>query len=191
MKKLFILLLIVIAFVACNNEAVDDIDYSTWTVEELLTTGGGIDYLVSQSKEINYDELNNRLKTEVLGYNDHIKYIKRDGVWSGEKINGNICPFFVLMENNTFRMCYEPSHDWSRGKGYKTYDAHDNAVAEMVGKMEARAKIKAYAGNAIVIEFYSGYGYPCRAIATFRNLREQMLNEYVRDFDNPQSWMGK
>lgn len=80
MKKLFVLMFAAMAFVACNDE-VEDIDYSTWTVEELLTTGGGIDYLVSQTKEINYDELNERLKTEVLFYNRMSAFTQHDGTW--------------------------------------------------------------------------------------------------------------
>lgn len=190
MKKFLVVMLATMVFVACNNEAVDDIDYSTWTVEELLTTGDGIDYLVKQSKEINFDELNNRLKTEVLSYCINPVFILQDGVWEKKWMVGGGGGYMVLMEDNTFRHCYELEHQPELGKLYETYSAGDNAVVEMVGKMVAWSKIVAYVGDTLVCE-YESYGIPTRFLAFVGPWRESVLSEYTHDMDNPQSWMGK
>ena len=192
MKKLFILLLATMAFAACNDEE-GFIDYSTWTVEELLTTGGGIDYLVSQTKEINYDELNERLKTEVLFYNDSRIYTKRDDVWTTAMVDGNLCPCFVLMENNTFRMCFEVEHAPMWGMLYRTYNVGDNAVVEMVEQMDAGAKIVAYIGDTLVVEYYwnGDSNMLTRALAYFADCRESVLNTYTNNWDDPASWMPR
>ncbi len=192
MKKLFILLLAAMAFVACNEEK-EFIDYSTWTVEELLTTGGGIDYLVSQTKKINYDELNERLKTEVLFYNDSRIYTKRDDVWTTAMVDGNLYPCFVLMENNTFRMCFEVEHEPMWGMLYRTYNVGDNAVVEMVEQMDAGAKIVAYIGDTLVVEYYwnGDSNMLTRALAYFADCREWVLNTYTNNWDDPASWMPR
>ncbi len=191
MKKLFILLLAAMAFVACNDEE-EFIDYSTWTVEELLTTGGGIDYLVSQTKEINYDELNERLKTEVLSYCVNPVFVLQDGVWVETLMLGGVSGFMVLMEDNTFRHCYELEHAPKWGKLYQTHDAYDNAVAEMVGKMMAWAKIVAYVGDTLVIEYEHGdRRTPTRFFAKFTDGREWVLNTYTNNWDDPASWMPR
>lgn len=191
MKKLFILLLAAMTFVACNEEE-EFIDYSTWTVEELLTTGGGIDYLVSQTKEINYNELNERLKTEVLSYCVNPVYVLQDGVWVETLMLGGVSGFMVLMEDNTFRHCYELEHAPKWGKLYQTHDAYDNAVAEMVGKMMAWAKIVAYVGDTLVIEYEHGdRRTPARFLAKFTDGREWVLNTYTNNWDDPASWMPR
>ncbi len=188
MKKLFILLLAAMAFVACNDE-VEDIDYSTWTVEELLTTGGGIDYLVSQTKEINYDELNDRLKTEVLSYSLYHIFKLQDGIWTKTWLDGIGGGYMVLMEDNTFRHCFELEHQPELGKLYRTHDAGDNAVAEMVGKMVAWSKIVAYAGDTLVIEYEHGDSRtPARFLARFADCREWVLNKYTNNWDDPETW---
>ena len=194
MKKLFILLLAAMAFVACNDEE-EFIDYSTWTVEELLTTGGGIDYLVSQTKEINYDELNERLKTEVLSYCVNPVFVLEKGVWTETWQDGGIGGgYMVLMEDNTFRHCYELEYAPKWGKLYQTHDAYDNAVAEMVGKMMAWAKIVAYVGDTLVIENdWKRYSdeKPTRFLAKFTDGREWVLNTYTNNWDDPASWMPR
>lgn len=193
MKKLFILLLAAMTFVACNEEE-EFIDYSTWTVEELLTTGGGIDYLVSQTKEINCDELNERLKTEVLSYCVNPVFVLQDGVWVETLMLGGVSGFMVLMEDNTFRHCYELEHAPKWGKLYQTHDAYDNAVAEMVGKMWAWAKIVAYVGDTLVIENdWKRYSdeKPTRFLAKFTDGREWVLNTYTNNWDDPASWMPR
>ena len=166
MKKLFVLMLATMTFVACNDEE-EFIDYSTWTVEELLTTGGGIDYLVSQTKEINYDELNERLKTEVLSYWLNPVFVLEKGVWMETWQDGGIgggC--MVLMD--------------------------DNAVAEMAGKMMAWSKIVAYVGDTLVIEYEHGdRRTPARFLAKFTDGREWVLNTYTNNWDDPASWMPR
>lgn len=179
------------AFVACNDEE-EFIDYSTWSVEELLTTGGGIDYLVSQTKEINYEELNERLKTEVLSYCVNPVFVLQDGVWVETLMSGAGAGCMVLMEDNTFRHCFELEHAPTWGKLYQTHDAYDNAVAEMVGKMMAWAKIVAYAGDTLVIEYEHGdRRTPTRFLAHFYDGREWVLNTYTNNWDDPASWMPK
>ena len=193
MKKLFILLLATMTFVACNDEE-EFIDYSTWTVEELLTTGGGIDYLVSQTKEINYDELNERLKTEVLSYGLCKVFELEKGVWMEIWKDGGGAGCMVLMEDNTFRHCFELEHAPKWGKLYQTHDAYDNAVAEMVGKMWAWAKIVAYVGDTLVIENdWKRYSdeKPTRFLAKFTDGREWVLNTYTNNWDDPASWMPR
>lgn len=191
MKKLFVLMLAVMAFVACNDTP--DIDYSTWSVEELLTTGGGIDYLVSQTKEINYDELNERLKTEVLFYWLNPVFMLQDGVWVETRMLGFGGGYMVLMEDNTFRHCYEPDLGMHLAgmKVYRTYDAYDNAVAEMVGKMWGWARIVAYVGDTLVIENdWKRYSdeQPTRFLVKFRNSRKKILESYIYDVDDPKTW---
>ncbi|MBE6190243.1 MAG: hypothetical protein E7145_04800 [Rikenellaceae bacterium] len=190
MKKLFILLLAAMAFVACNDEE-EFIDYSTWTVEELLATGGGIDYLVSQTKEINYDELNERLKTEVLSYCMNPVFVLQDGVWVETLMIGSGAGCMVLMEDNTFRHCFELEHAPKWGKLYRTHDAGDNAIVEMVRAMCAD-KIVAYAGDTLVIEYeITDYKIPTRFLAHFYDGREWVLNTYTNNWDDPASWMPR
>ena len=190
MKKLFILLLAAMAFVACNDEE-EFIDYSTWTVEELLTTGGGIDYLVSQTKEINYDELNERLKTEVLSYGRYKVFELEKGVWMEIWKDGAGAGCMVLMEDNTFRHCFELEHAPMWGKLYRTHDAGDNAIVEMVRAMCAD-KIVAYAGDTLVLEYeISDYKIPTRFLAHFSDGREWVLNTYTNNWDDPASWMPR
>ena len=191
MKKYFLILLAAMALVSCDDMfSSDEVDYSTMTIEELLQTGGGIDYLVKQSKEINFDELNERLKTEVLSYSDHNIFELQDGVWVKVMMDGGGGGYMVLMEDNTFRHCYELEHQPELGKLYETYSAGDNAVVEMVGKMVAWSKIVAYVGDTLVCE-YESYGIPTRFLAFIGPWRESVLSEYTHDMDNPQSWMGK
>ena len=193
MKKLFILLLAAMTFVACNDEE-EFIDYSTWTVEELLATGGGIDYLVSQTKEINYDELNERLKTEVLSYWLNPVFVLEKGVWMETKMIGLGGGYMVLMEDNTFRECFQPELGMALAgmKVYRTYDAYDNAVAEMAGKMMAWSKIVAYVGDTLVIEYEHGdRRTPARFLAKFTDGREWVLNTYTNNWDDPASWMPR
>lgn len=183
MKKLFILLFAAMAFVACNDE-VEDIDYSTWTVEELLTTGGGIDYLVSQTKEINYDELNDRLKTEVLFYWANPVFKLQDGIWTKTWLDGISGGYMVLMEDNTFRACYEDEQ--TAIKYYIVHDAGDNSVAEMARKMLG-GRIVAYVGDTLVIEFDWG-GTPTRYLAHFEDNREWVLKTYTNNGYDPETW---
>ena len=187
MKKYLLMLLAAMAFVACNETP--DVDYSTWTVEELLTTGEGIDYLVKQTKEINYDELNERLKTEVLSYWLNPVFVLKNGKWAETRMDGFGGGYMVLMEDNTFRDCFEIEHQPELGKIYKTYSAGDNAVVEMVGKMVAWSKIVAYVGDTLVCE-YESYGIPTRFLAHFADCREVVLNKYTNNLDDhPETWM--
>ena len=191
MKKYFLILLAAMALVSCDDMfSSDEVDYSTMTIEELLQTGDGIDYLVKQSKEINFDELNERLKTEVLSYCINPVFILQDGVWEKKWMVGGGGGYMVLMEDNTFRHCYELEHQPELGKIYKTYSAGDNAVVEMVGKMVPWSKIVAYVGDTLVCE-YESYWSPTRFLAFIGPWRESVLSEYTHDMDNPQSWMGK
>lgn len=191
MKKYFLTLLAAMALVSCDDMfSSDEVDYSTMTIEELLQTGDGIDYLVKQSKEINFDELNERLKTEVLSYCINPVFILQDGVWEQRWMVGGGGGYMVLMEDNTFRHCYELEHQPELGKLYDTYSAGDNAVVEMVGKMVPWSKIVAYVGDTLVCE-YESYGIPTRFLAFIGPWRESVLSEYTHDMDNPQSWMGK
>lgn len=97
--------------------------------------------------------------------------------------------YMVLMEDNTFRNCFELSHQLELGKLYRTHDAGDNAVVEMVLAMYAD-KIVAYAGDTLVIEYEHGDSRtPTRFLAHFADCREAVLNKYTNNWDDPETWM--
>lgn len=189
MKKYLFLLLAAFALVACED-SLEQIDYSTLSTEELLQTGEGVDYLVSQASEIDFAALNERLKTEVLdgGYANLRYYEREDGKWERELlIGGGGCAYCVLMDDNTFRHCFEfDDFQWElAGKWYRTHNAYDNAVVEMVGKVVPWAKIVAHVDNVLICEDVDSKEksfFVCRLV----DCREKVLNAYTLDYDDPE-----
>ena len=188
MKKYLFLLLAAFALVACED-SLEQIDYSTLSTEELLQTGEGVDYLVSQAKEIDFAALNERLKTEVLCGEDNLRYYEReDGKWERELlIGGGGCAYCVLMDDNTFRYCFEfDDSQWQlAGKWFCTHKAYDNAVVEMVGKVVPWAKIVAHVDNVLICEDVDSKEksfFVCRLV----DCREKVLNAYTLDYDDPE-----
>ena len=203
MKKYFIFILALALCIGCSedNELIEpekeleqeqepeQIDYSTLSTEELLQTGGGFGYLVSQAKEIDFAALNERLKTEVLdGYANLRYYEREDGKWERELlIEGGGCAYCVLMDDNTFRYCFEfDDSQWAlAGKWFRTYSAYDNAVVEMVGKVVPWAKIVAHVDNVLICEDVDAKQksfFVCRLV----DCREKVLNAYSLDYDDPE-----
>ena len=167
----------------------EQIDYSTLSTEELLQTGGGFGYLVSQAKEIDFAALNERLKTEVLDGYANLRYNEReDGKWERELlIGGGGCAYCVLMDDNTFRYCFEfDDSQWKlAGKWFRTYSAYDNAVVEMVGKVVPWAKIVAHVDNVLICEDVDAKQksfFVCRLV----DCREKVLSDYTLDYDDPE-----
>ena len=195
MKKYFIFMLALALCVGCSedNELIEpekeleQIDYSTLSTEELLQTGGGFGYLVSQAKEIDFAALNERLKTEVLdGYANLRYYEREDGKWERELlIGGGGCAYCVLMDDNTFRYCFEfDDSQWQlAGKWFRTYSAYDNAVVEMVGKVVPWAKIVAQVDNVLICEDRDAKS---RFLCYLSDSRDWVLNEYPLDYDDPE-----
>ena len=189
MKKYLFLLLAAFALVACED-SLEQIDYSTLSTEELLQTGEGVDYLVSQASEIDFAALNERLKTEVLdgGYANLRYYEREDGKWERELlIGGGGCAYCVLMDDNTFRHCFEfDDFQWElAGKWYRTHNAYDNAVVEMVGKVVPWAKIVAHVDNVLICEDVDAKQkrfFVCRLV----DCREKVLSDYTLDYDDPE-----
>ena len=186
MKKYLFLLLAAFALVACED-SLEQIDYSTLSTEELLQTGEGVDYLVSQASEIDFAALNERLKTEVLRGEDNLRYYEReDGKWERELlIGGSGCAYCVLMDDNTFRYCFEfDDSQWElAGKWFCTHNAYDNAVVEMVGKVVPWAKIVAQVDNVLICEDRDAKS---RFLCYLSDSRDWVLNEYPLDYDDPE-----
>lgn len=184
MKKYLWILWVAILFISCDDTSSNAIDYSKLTTEELLQTGGGIDYLVSQSHTINYAELNERLETEVILANPQHIYRVNNGEWIREVLIGIGSAYCVLMNNNTFRYCYEPDSPPLKGLGYHTYNANDNAIIEMIKKVCPSAQIAAYVDNTLICEYRHNEELR-RFLVVFGDWREWVSNTYTRDFDAP------
>ena len=186
MKKYLLLLLAAFALVACED-SLEQIDYSTLSTEELLQTGEGVDYLVSQASEIDFAALNERLKTEVLRGEVNILYCQReDGKWECAKMIGGCgLTYCVLMDDNTFRHCFQfDDSQWElAGKWYRTHNAYDNAVVEMVGKVVPWAKIVAQVDNVLICEDRDAKS---RFLCYLSDSRDWVLNEYPLDYDDPE-----
>lgn len=84
MKKLFILLLATMVFVACEDDP-NDAYFEQLSLEELLTTGAGVDYLVRSSEAIDKDAVIGAVKDKVLDVVGHERFRYDDG-WFTEDL---------------------------------------------------------------------------------------------------------
>ena len=80
MKKYLLLLLATCCLVACEDKE-PAIDYSAYTLEEILAMDGGLDYLLATYGEVDENTLNEMLQTRVL-IDEQISYALIDGKWS-------------------------------------------------------------------------------------------------------------
>ena len=69
MKKYLLILLAAMALTACSDSMSDDIDYSTLSIEELVTTGDGVDYLVRTAGPVDEKEIMEAIADKALFIN--------------------------------------------------------------------------------------------------------------------------
>lgn len=79
MKKLFILLLAAMAFVACDDDP-NDAYFEQLSLEELLTTGAGVDFLVRTSESVDSNTIVESIKDKVF-YVDRNEVFVYDEGW--------------------------------------------------------------------------------------------------------------
>ncbi len=183
MKKLFILLLAAMTFVACNEEELDMEYYSQLPPEELITTGGGIEYIVRAYGNVDQAALNTMLQTYAL--HSQLIYWKSSKGWYEPELLGNTPVVYMLDQEEQLRICMKQPIPKTLKDGSKVYTfyiplVHEgNPIAAIADySTVGLGRIVAHYDKIVVFQYTDEYGRETRQVYQFMNDREEFLNNY-------------
>ena len=183
MRRIIIILLATITFVACNND--DGIDYSLLTLEEIATTNGGWDYLETHYEAFDYEQFVAMMTTGYFTV-DCNEYVLTDKRWNHYLAIGTVTRHFTWLDAGTMRECYYlpeyMSEDFQSYYYYKDFAVTDKNWLHAVvnAKGENSRVIGLYKDEAILIEYENYYGQIIRVICRIhKEGQEELLSLYT------------
>lgn len=178
MKKFFVLLLAAMVFTACSDSLSGDIDYSTLSIEELVTTGDGVDYLVRTAGTVDEAEVAKTIADKVLYVNrNDLFYLEKS--WVQPEIYGASFGYLLLLDNQTLLVC-----SYAMPESCYMYDKKElkgDAYAALINEAAngEGASVVAYVENVLVVEYTDVYGRLTRQVVRIQNLRDKIVNDYL------------
>lgn len=189
LKSYLMVLLALLLCVGCSEEksGEHEVDFSTLTHEELLTTKGGLDYLVSLGESFNQEVLIERLEKEVLDACENEQWYRVDGNWQKEYTLGGVgSTKFLSMGQSTVRACFMLSvlmdGKVDDVKVYQDIPVRENPITNITTEIGGGWKIVAYVGDYVVFERAKEYG-AARIVSKFYDNRDKVLVDYAIDYE--------
>lgn len=177
MKKLFVLILAAMTFVACEDDP-NDAYFEQLSLEELLTTGAGVDYLVRSSEAIDKDAVIGAVKDKVLDVVGHERFRYDDG-WFTEDLYGTGSSYYLIWDDFTMYRC---GINWGTLRATYTKIAHDgNHYAALMRQFGKDAEVVAFVENVLIIQYHDDYGRFIRQIAYIEDRRDKVIETYLKD----------
>ena len=179
MKKLFVLMLAAMVFVACEDNP-NDAYFEQLSLEELLSTGGGVDFLVRSSGTIDEDTVIEAIQDNVLDVNRNDIFMYDEG-WSTPVLNGAGASYWVIWNDNSIYCCWDNHIDDSPNKYKIEHDGdHYAALMRQFGK---DAQVVVFVENVLIIQYHDDYGRFIRQIAYIRDCRDRIVEIYLKDVE--------
>lgn len=184
MKKLFVLMLAAMVFVACEDNP-NDAYFEQLSLEELLSTGGGVDFLVRRSEVIDGDNVIDAIKDKVLNVDRNEIFMYDEG-WSTPDLIGGVTVYFVIWDDNSIYSCWTSDYP-SDESGYtlkRLKIAHDgDHYAALMRQFGKDAEVVAFVENVLIIQYHDDYGRFIRQIAYIRDSRDRIVEIYLKDVE--------
>ena len=155
MKKAFlIILLAALTFVACND---DEIDYSSLTLEEIVATNGGWNYLTGHYGSYDYEQLVAMMGTGYFTVNFETYTLTEHG-WEPQFVDGGIARHYAWLDAETMRGCFrlpfDLSTDFQNHYYHKDFTVNkDNWFDSVLDYTKNARVIGLYKDEAILFEY--------------------------------------
>ena len=183
MKRILTILFAAMALVACND---DETDYDSTTLEEILSTNAGWDYLINTYPfdEQHNEWLSEQLKTKTLIIDLVNQWELENGIWKHQtSIPGGSYAYTILNEQYVRRFIDESVPPFA----YKYRDfAYTDDPLEVILEHSRWYNasypriIGLYKKKTILIEYEDdGYGNKVRLVGNIVDNRQQMLEQYT------------
>lgn len=181
MKRFLMMMAAMLAFAACNKD--EGPDYDRWTTEELLATGGGIDYLVKKGGPIDYEQIGEWLGSHVFSPAEEYVY---DGGWTLPDLLGASTGCLIVLDASTYRRCWldttggylTPDGKWTKHLYLDISYTGDPLRALLDTRFGPDAKIAAQVGKTLIVAYEDVYKRRWRAVVHLTDDREQALAFY-------------
>lgn len=182
-----ILMAALIGVVACETTDEPAIDYSTWTIEELLASGDGVDFLVKNATEIDYEQLEAKLlnsHTLRFDYRPLYSYDESTGRWVSDRMFGVGEQWVTLLDKQTVRVCVtydfytDPALQWAIGYPvYIDYAVKTTPLEAVTDQIFNGSKFVAQVGEDIFIVEALRDGD--RTVVTIHENRDEVLAKHA------------
>ncbi|MBR2628971.1 MAG: hypothetical protein IKD24_04720 [Alistipes sp.] len=189
MKNLFVLMLAAMVFVACNNDGDSEtaIDFGALTHEEILTTKGGLDYLVSLGASYDRNALSKRLESETLDTRENQIWTLVDNDWQMDyAFGGGSSTIYLLQNATTLRACFLLGVQTKDGglidmAVYRDVKVVGDPFSQLLADLSGDWSVIAYVGDYVICERDNMWGSE-RIVAKFCNNRDEVLERYTVDY---------
>lgn len=179
MKKLFVLMLAAMAFVACDDDP-NDAYFEQLSLEELLTTGAGVDYLVRSSEAIDKDAVIGAVNDKVLDVVGHERFRYDDG-WFTENLYGGGSSYYLIWDDFTMYSC---GIYWGTLSATYTKIEHDgDHYAALMRQFGKDAQVVVFVENVLIIQYHDDYGRFIRQIAYIEDRRDEIIENFLKDVE--------
>ena len=181
MKKYLLILLAAMALTACSDSMSDDIDYSTLSIEELVTTGDGVDYLVRTAGPVDEKEIMEVIADKALFINRNNVFFYENG-WTQPVLYGAGWGYLLQLDDENLLEC---SYMMPEGCYEYTKKEHKGDVYAVVLYEVAEstdAKVVAYEEHVLVVEYTDIYGRLTRQVVQVQDVRDKIVNDYLAAF---------
>ena len=179
MKKLFILLLATMAFVACEDDP-NDAYFEQLSLEELLTTGAGVDFLVRTSESVDSNTIVESIKDKVF-YVDRNEVFVYDEGWGNPLLNGAGASYTLFWDDYTIYKCW-----WNFAENCESYRKieHDgDHYAALMRQFGKDAQVVVFVENVLIIQYHDDYGRFIRQIAYIEDRRDEIIEKFLKDVE--------
>lgn len=182
MKKIiYLFAFAAMALVACN----DEIDYDSMTLEEILSTNAGWDYLIATYDERDKEEIIEQLKTKTWSINGGYQWELENGIWTLRHMDGGLGYVHTILNEQYVREFLQygflPPYTYK----YRDYAYTDDPLEVMLEhsrwhNASCPRIIGFYKDKTILIEYEDdGYGNKVRMVGNIVDNRQQMLEQYT------------
>lgn len=177
MKKLFVLMLAAMTFVACDDDP-NDAYFEQLSLEELLTTGAGVDFLVRTSESVDSDAIVGFIKDNVF-YVDRNEVFVYDEGWGNPLLNGAGSSYTLIWDDYTIYKCW-----WNFAESCESYrkiEHEGDHYAALMREFGKDAQVVAFVENVLIIQYHDDYGRFIRQIAYIRDSRDEIIDKFLKD----------
>ena len=180
MKRILTILFAAMAFVACN----DEIDYDSMTLEEILSTNAGWDYLIATYDERDKEEIIELLKTKTWSINGGYQWELENGIWTLRHMDGGLGYDHTILNEQYVRRFIDESVPPFAYK-YRDFAYTDDPLEVILEhsrwyNASYPRIIGLYKKKTILIEYEDdGYGNKVRLVGNIVDNRQQMLEQYT------------
>lgn len=181
MKRILTILFAAMALVACN----DEIDYDSMTLDEILSTNAGWDYLIATYDERDKEEIIELLKTRTLCIVHLYQWQLVNGIWTLRHMDGGSSYDYTILNEQYVRKFlrdgYLPPYTYK----YRDYAYTDDPLEVMLEhsrwhNASCPRIIGFYKDKTILIEYEDdGYGNKVRMMGNIVDNRQEMLEQYT------------